>query len=207
MPKIMKCYVGFVIILLIVLLVFIPACSSSPGTPSATAAQVAVSGTPKANPSAKPAVAVLGTAPVSAVPGVSDMVEYFLSNGNLTIFTTALVQTNLFGELRGKGPYTAFVPTDEAFLKLTPGAKNIIKDNAKLKELMLYHLVHGEYTAPNLPAVGTLKTLQGGDLHFQVVNYELTVNGAKFVLTDVQATDGVIHIIDKVLLLPEMNVP
>jgi uncharacterized surface protein with fasciclin (FAS1) repeats len=204
MAKKIICYVVFVLISLIILLVFIPACSSSP---SATAAQVAVSGTPKAIPSTNPTVAVLGTAPVSAVPGVSDMVEYFLSNGNLTIFTTALVETNLFGELRGKGPYTAFVPTDEAFLKLTPGAKNIIKDKAKLKELMLYHLVQNKYAVPELPAIGTLKTLQGGDLHFQVVNYELTVNGAKFVLTDVPATDGVIHIIDKVLLLPEMNVP
>ncbi len=135
------------------------------------------------------------------------MVKYFLSNGNLTVFATALMDANLIAELRGKGPYTIFTPGNEAFNKLTPGAKNAIKDPAKMRELLLYHIVQGKYPASQLTASSTLKTLQGGDIHILVSNYDITVNGAKFVLADVPATDGVIHVIDKVLLLPEMNVP
>jgi transforming growth factor-beta-induced protein len=196
-------FTGYILFISVAVLTIISACSSSPPTTPAPA------GNPSnPNPGAS-ASAAAATAPVSAVLPSDTMFQYFLSNGNLTVFATALYDTNLVAELKGKGSYTVFVPTDEAFLKMPPLQKEaIFKDQAKLKQVMLYHFVQGIYPASKLGGpTPTLKTLEGENLEFKIINYDVTVNGAKYVLTDVPATDGVIHIIDAVLIPPSMASP
>jgi uncharacterized surface protein with fasciclin (FAS1) repeats len=199
-------YTGkYIPLLLVMLLAFVLSCSSpSTTTPPQTsmpgASDTLTTTTPSANTSS------LASVPISAVVPEDSMFAYFVSNGSLTIFAAAVDSTSLIAELKGKGPYTVFTPTDEAFAKLPPGQKNAyFNDTAKLKELLLYHVVQGNYSASQLTPSTSLTTLQGEKLEIKISNSQITVNGAKFVLTDVPATDGVIHIIDTVLIPPSWS--
>ena len=190
--------------LLIVVLVIFSACgppSSTIPSPATTpgGSQALPTGTSALNASA------MATVPISDVVPEDSMFAYFLSNGNLTIFATALLVTDLYAELAGKGPYTLFVPTNEAFAKLPPITFNaLFDDTAKLKELVLYHIVQGEYPASELVPPMTLETLQGESLEVKLDEAQTTIliNDAKFVLAEVPGKFGVGHVIDKVLFPP-----
>jgi uncharacterized surface protein with fasciclin (FAS1) repeats len=121
--------------------------------------------------------------------------------GKFTTLLNAFKAAALTEMMRGKGPYTVFAPTDEAFTRLAAGSLNtLLKDARKLKAILQYHVVPGTLAAKDLKA-GELKTVEGTPL--LVASHEdgkFTVNGAKILQADIAASNGVIHAIDAVML-------
>jgi len=120
--------------------------------------------------------------------------------GKFATLLNALKAAALTETLRGAGPYTVFAPTDEAFKQLAPGVLNaLLKDTKKLKAILTYHVVPGTVAAYNMKA-GDIKTLEGTPLLAALVDGKVTVNGAKVVQADIDASNGVIHAIDAVIM-------
>ncbi len=120
--------------------------------------------------------------------------------GKFTTLLNAMKAAALTETLRGAGPYTVFAPTDEAFKQLAPGVLNaLLKDTKKLKAILTYHVVPGTVAAYNMKA-GDIKTLEGTPLLAALVDGKVTVNGAKIVQADIDASNGVIHAIDAVIM-------
>ena len=128
-----------------------------------------------------------------------DIVETAVGAGSFKTLATALGAAGLVDTLKGKGPFTVFAPTDEAFAKIPKADLDaLIKDKAKLTKVLTYHVVPGTVMAKDVKA-GMVKTVQGGDLTLATAG-GVTVNGAKVVKADVKASNGVIHVIDTVLM-------
>ena len=120
--------------------------------------------------------------------------------GKFTTLLNALKAAGFTQTLRGTDPYTVFAPTDEAFKRLAPGALNaLLKDTKKLKAVLSYHIVSGTVAANDVKA-GDIKTLEGTPLLAALVDGKVTVNGAKVVQADIDASNGVIHAIDAVIM-------
>jgi uncharacterized surface protein with fasciclin (FAS1) repeats len=107
----------------------------------------------------------------------------------------------LVDTLKGEGPFTVFAPTDEAFAKLPAGTIDaLLADIPKLRAILTYHVVPGEVLAADVTKLNSAKTVSGEALAIKVVGKEVMVNKAKVVKADIAATNGVIHVIDTVLL-------
>jgi uncharacterized surface protein with fasciclin (FAS1) repeats len=120
--------------------------------------------------------------------------------GKFTTLLNALKAAGFTQTLRGTDPYTVFAPTDEAFKRLAPGALNaLLKDTKKLKAVLSYHIVSGTVAANDVKA-GDIKTIEGTPLLAALVDGKVTVNGAKIVQADIDASNGVIHAIDAVIM-------
>lgn len=123
-------------------------------------------------------------------------------------FKTLVAATQVAGlveTLNTKGPYTVFAPTDEAFAKLPPGTvEALLKDIPKLTAILTYHVIEGAVPASDVVQHKNLTTLQGQDLKVDAVKWHLhknvKINDADIIAADVKADNGIIHIIDKVLL-------
>jgi uncharacterized surface protein with fasciclin (FAS1) repeats len=136
----------------------------------------------------------------SYAPPSKDIVDMAIAAGNFTTFVSAVKTAGLTGTLRGKGPFTVFAPTDEAFEKLPPGALDtLIKDTAKLKAVLSYHVVKGHVVAKDVKS-GEVMTLQGSALIASVSPTGVEVNGVRVKQADIIATNGVIHMIDAVTM-------
>lgn len=123
-----------------------------------------------------------------------------IAAGNFTTWVSAIKAAGLTDTLTGKGPFTVFAPTDEAFKKLPPGALDaLLKDTAKLKAIMNYHVVTGHILAKNMTSVDVM-TVQGSPLTAVVSSSGVQVNGARVKQADITATNGVIHAIDAVIM-------
>lgn len=141
--------------------------------------------------------AALGAAVFAAQ--AKDIVDTAVGAGNFKTLATALGAAGLVDTLKGKGPFTVFAPTDEAFAKVPKADLDaLLKDKAKLTAVLTYHVVPGNVMAKDVKA-GAVKTVQGGDLTLATAG-GVTVNGAKVVKADVGASNGVIHAIDTVLM-------
>lgn len=124
------------------------------------------------------------------------------------IFKTLVAATQAAGlveTLNTKGPYTVFAPTDDAFAKLPQGTvESLLKDIPKLTSILTYHVIEGKVPAADVIQHKNLTTLQGQDVKIDAVKWHLhksvKVNDANIIKTDVEADNGIIHIIDKVLL-------
>ena len=131
---------------------------------------------------------------------MSDIVAVAVSNGSFKTLVAAVQAAGLVDTLKGKGPYTVFAPTDEAFAKLPKGTvESLLKDITKLTSILTYHVVPGKVTAAEVMKLTTAKTIQGQSVSFQV-NGGVKVDGANVVKADVMADNGVIHVIDTVIL-------
>jgi len=129
----------------------------------------------------------------------ADIVDTAVAAGNFKTLATALQAAGLVDTLKGKGPFTVFAPTDEAFAKVPKADLDaLLKDKAKLTAVLTYHVVPGTVLAKDVKA-GSVKTVQGGELTLATTG-GVTVNGAKVIKADVKADNGVIHVIDSVLL-------
>jgi uncharacterized surface protein with fasciclin (FAS1) repeats len=137
---------------------------------------------------------------------MKNIVETAEADGGFTTLVTALKATQLDVNLSGSGPFTVFAPTDNAFKKLPDGTiDNLLKDPNKyyLKKMLLYHVVNRELKAANVMRLGYIETLQGQDLLIDVSNGVIFVNGnSKVITTDIECSNGVIHVIDAVLTPP-----
>jgi uncharacterized surface protein with fasciclin (FAS1) repeats len=112
--------------------------------------------------------------------------------------TAGLAQT-----LSGKGPYTVFAPTDAAFAKVPKSTLNALQhDRAKLRSVLLYHVVSGKLTARKVATLHSAKTVNGAKVQIRVKDGRVFVNNARVVTPDVKASNGVIHVINRVLIPP-----
>ena len=105
--------------------------------------------------------------------------------------------------LKGKGPFTVFAPSDEAFNKLPAGTVDSLlkpENKDKLKAILLYHVVSGEVDSSQVVKLSSAKTLEGKDVTVAVNDGSVTINNAKVITPDVHASNGVIHVIDTVLI-------
>ncbi len=128
-----------------------------------------------------------------------DIVETAVAAGSFKTLATALQAAGLVDTLKGKGPFTVFAPTDAAFAKIPKADLDaLLKDKAKLTAVLTYHVVPGAVMAKDVKA-GTVKTVQGGMLTLGTTG-GVTVNNAKVVQADIVASNGVIHVIDTVVL-------
>ncbi|MEY2683589.1 MAG: hypothetical protein RJA09_733 [Pseudomonadota bacterium] len=128
-----------------------------------------------------------------------DIVDTAVSAGQFKTLATALGAAGLVDTLKGKGPFTVFAPTDEAFAKIPKADLDaLLKDKAKLTAVLTYHVVPGKVMAADVKA-GKVKTVQGSDITVATAN-GVMVDNAKVVKTDITADNGVIHVIDTVIL-------
>ncbi len=129
-----------------------------------------------------------------------DVVDTAVAAGGFTTLATALQAAGLVETLKGEGPFTIFAPTDEAFAKLPAGTlEALLKDKQRLVAVLTYHVVPGRVMASDVLKMTAAKTVQGGSLTIHA-DKGVSVDGANVVKTDIQAGNGVIHVIDAVLL-------
>jgi uncharacterized surface protein with fasciclin (FAS1) repeats len=128
-----------------------------------------------------------------------DIVDTAVGAGNFKTLAAALTAAGLIETLKGKGPFTVFAPTDEAFAKIPKADLDaLLKDKAKLTAVLTYHVVPGKVMAKDVKA-GKVKTVQGSELTISTA-YGVKVDNATVVKTDIAADNGVIHVIDSVIM-------
>ena len=136
-----------------------------------------------------------------------DVVETAVAAGQFKTLAAALEAAGLTGALKGSGPFTVFAPTDEAFAKLPAGTVETLlkpENKEKLKAVLLYHVVSGNVTADQVTKLNgrSVKTLQGSSIKVKT-SHGVRVDDANVTQTDIKASNGVIHVIDTVLM-PQM---
>jgi uncharacterized surface protein with fasciclin (FAS1) repeats len=128
-----------------------------------------------------------------------DIVDTAVGAGNFKTLAAALTAAGLIDTLKGKGPFTVFAPTDEAFAKIPKADLDaLLKDKAKLTAVLTYHVVPGKVMAKDVKA-GKVKTVQGSELTISTTG-GVKVDNATVVKTDIGADNGVIHVIDSVIM-------
>jgi len=129
-----------------------------------------------------------------------DIVVNAANAGNFSTLSNALKAAGMVGTFKGIGPFTFFMPTDEAFAKLPKGMLDgLLKDRAKLASLINAHVLSGAMLAKDL-APGEPRSIQGEALHIAANGTGFTVNGARVSRTEIEASNGVIHAIDRVMV-------
>ena len=134
-----------------------------------------------------------------------DIVDTAVAAGSFKTLAKALTAADLVGTLKGAGPFTVFAPTDEAFAKLPAGTlENLLKpeNKAMLVRVLTYHVVPGRVTAADVVKIDSVKAVSGDSLHIKAVGGNVMVDKARVTKTDIIASNGVIHVIDSVLLPP-----
>lgn len=130
-----------------------------------------------------------------------DIVTIALEAGSFNTLATALTEAGLVGTLQGEGPFTVFAPTDEAFAKLPEGTvESLLKDKKALTNILLYHVVSGNVMASDVVKLDKATTVSKNDVQISVVDGSVFINKSKVTTADVEASNGVIHIIDTVLI-------
>lgn len=130
-----------------------------------------------------------------------DIVDTAVASGSFKTLVAAVQAAGLVETLKGKGPYTVFAPTDEAFAKLPAGTvEALLKDKQKLTQILLYHVVPGTVLAKDVVKQKTAQTAQGSSLTIYVKDGKVKVDNANVLQTDIVATNGVIHVIDSVVI-------
>ena len=137
----------------------------------------------------------------SFAASAADIVDTAVSAGNFTTLVAAVKAAGLVDTLKGAGPFTVFAPTDEAFAKLPPGTvDSLLKDPEKLKGILLYHVVSGKVMAAQVIKMKSAKTIEGSPVKIAVSGSKVMVNNANVIKTDIECDNGVIHVIDTVLM-------
>lgn len=136
-----------------------------------------------------------------AAPADKDIVTVAVEAGSFKTLAAALEAAGLVETLKGKGPFTVFAPTDEAFAKLPAGTvEALLKDKEKLTAILTYHVVPGNVKAADVVKLKSAKTVNGQDVTIKVMGNMVHIDNATVTKADVEASNGVIHIIDTVIL-------
>ncbi len=131
---------------------------------------------------------------------MANIVDTAVNAGSFSTLVAAIKAANLVDTLKGKGPFTVFAPTDEAFAKLPEGTvDNLLKDIPLLKKILTYHVVSGKVMAADVTKLKSAKTVEGSDIKIDA-SKGVKINGSTVTTPDVAADNGVIHIIDTVLM-------
>ena len=143
--------------------------------------------------------------PPAETPDEKDIVAVARSTSDLKTFCRLLESADLVNTLKGKGPYTVLAPTDEAFKKLGMKLDELQKpeNKAELQRVLKHHVLEGRQTAADMTAVKSVKTLAGDRLTIAVKDDVVTVDTANLTKTDIKASNGLIHIVDTVLMPKE----
>ena len=132
-----------------------------------------------------------------------NIVDTAVAAGSFKTLAKALQAANLVDTLKGAGPFTVFAPTDEAFAKLPAGALDALlkpENREQLKRVLTYHVVAGNVAAADVVKMTSARTVSGDTVAITTNDGEVTVGGAKVVTPDIAATNGVIHVIDTVMM-------
>jgi uncharacterized surface protein with fasciclin (FAS1) repeats len=150
---------------------------------------------------AAPSFVLAGDAkPAAKIAAKADIIDTAVGAGQFKTLAKALTAAGLIETLKGPGPFTVFAPTDAAFAKIPAEKLNaLLADKAALTKVLTYHVVAGKVMAADVKT-GAAKTVQGQELSLVVSPSGVTVDGAKVVKTDIAATNGVIHVIDSVMM-------
>jgi len=136
-------------------------------------------------------------------PMAKTVVDIAVEDGRFTTLVTALQAANLVETLSGEGPFTVFAPTDEAFAKLPEGTlEGLLADVPALTDVLTYHVVPGKVMAVDVVGLDTADTVQGQAIDITVDGDVVKVNDAQVIITDIETSNGVIHVIDSVILPP-----
>lgn len=140
----------------------------------------------------------------AAAPKAKDIVTTAVEAGSFKTLATALTAAGLIDTLKGKGPFTVFAPTDAAFAKIPKATLDaLLKDKAALKKVLLYHVVAGNVMAKDVVKLKTAKTVQGSNVTISVNGKNVKINNANVTATDIKTSNGVIHVIDTVIMPPK----
>jgi uncharacterized surface protein with fasciclin (FAS1) repeats len=136
---------------------------------------------------------------------MADIVDTAVAAGSFKTLVTAVKAAGLVDTLKSKGPFTVFAPNDDAFAKLPKGTvEGLLKDIPKLKSVLTYHVVPGKVMAADVVKLKTAKTVQGQDIKIDASKWHLhknvKINDANVIKADIATDNGVIHVIDKVIL-------
>jgi transforming growth factor-beta-induced protein len=146
----------------------------------------------------------IGAVKMSAASDQSkDIVETAVAAGSFKTLAKALAAADLVDTLKGAGPFTVFAPTDEAFVKLPAGTLETLlkpENKAQLRRILTYHVVSGKVMAADVVKLKSAKAVSGDAVSITVMGSGVTVNRSKVVKTDIVASNGVIHVIDTVLI-------
>ncbi len=147
-------------------------------------------------------VALVATSAVSfADHHEKDIVDTAIAAGSFNTLVTAVKAAGLLDTLKGEGPFTVFAPTDDAFAKLPEGTvEGLLKDPAKLRAILNYHVVAGKVMAADVVNLESATTVQGQDISVKTSGASVMINDANVVKTDIMCSNGVIHVIDTVIL-------
>jgi uncharacterized surface protein with fasciclin (FAS1) repeats len=151
------------------------------------------------------AVALLGLTGGSVRAGQKDIVDTAVAAGSFSTLAKALDAAGLVATLKGAGPFTVFAPTDEAFAKLPAGVLDDLlkpENKAKLQAILTYHVVPGKVMASQVTGLTSAKTVNGKSLRIAVKDGTVMIDDARVVKTDIVTSNGVIHVIDSVVLPP-----
>ena len=149
------------------------------------------------------AVAVAASAAPARTTSDQNIVQTAVSAGQFKTLTKLLTRAGLVSALEQPGPYTVFAPTDTAFKKVPKATlAALLRNRAKLKAVLLYHVVSGKVTAADVVKLSSAKTLSGKNVRIRVSGMNVFVNSAKVTKTDVEASNGIIHVINRVLIPP-----
>lgn len=132
-----------------------------------------------------------------------DIVDVAAANGSFNTLVAAVKAGGLVETLKGDGPFTVFAPTDEAFAKLPEGTVEMLlkpENKDKLVEILTYHVVSGKVMSTDVVKITSAPSIQGKMLMVEVIDGNVMINKAKIIMADVKASNGVIHVIDTVLI-------
>ena len=135
-----------------------------------------------------------------------DIVDTAVANGSFTTLAAALKAAGLVDTLKSKGPFTVFAPTDAAFAKLPAGTVDALlkpENREKLRRVLTYHVVSGNVASGEVAKMKSAQAVSGDAVNISLKDGTVLVNNAKVVTADVAASNGVIHVIDSVLMPPE----
>lgn len=133
----------------------------------------------------------------------ADIVDTAVGAGQFNTLAAALTAAGLVDTLKGDGPFTVFAPTDDAFAKLPEGTvENLLKpeNRDQLVAILTYHVVPGEVYAADVVKLTSAATVNGSDVSIKVADSGVSIDNANVIMTDIKASNGVIHVIDSVIL-------
>lgn len=140
---------------------------------------------------------------LTSVASAADIVDTAVAGGQFKTLVAAVKAAGLVETLKGPGPFTVFAPTDEAFAKLPAGTvESLLKpeNKAKLQAILTYHVVVGKSMAADVVKLHSVKSVQGGSIAIKTMNGGVMVDNAHVTKTDIVASNGVIHVIDTVIM-------
>ena len=148
----------------------------------------------------------MGASVAEAQSANKDIVDTAVAAGSFKTLVKAVQAAELVDTLKGKGPFTVFAPTDEAFAKLPQGTLDDLlkpENKARLRRILTYHVVPGRVTAADVVKLKSAKAVSGDTIAISANGGSVTVDGARVVKTDINTSNGVIHVIDSVILPDE----